>query len=207
MTRTVRIVPLIPEDDNEILALFLAGDQGALKLVDKWIRGVVYCKFHFTNEDANDLVLETIFHVFRACQKPGFKIRESFKAFVRDIACKRSIELHRKEEKHPTSFLPEEMMESLGGQESNDQFQMVISDYSAMLKKGISSLTKRCQEILGLRFWDRKKYREIADVRGVAVGTIRASLNQCLDSLRPVFNKLMNKHNLNKEDFLADFDF
>ena len=200
----IKIIEMPPRNDNEILRLFLAGDTAAIKIVEQWIRGVVFCRFHFTDEEANDLTQESLLHLFRACQKPGFRIQDSLKALVRTIAARRCME--KINPGYKVQQVEDNFLENTAGSSGNHHREIVLEEFGKMLRSALARLSAVCKITLGLRFFGKLKIRQIASRLGRSEGTVKANLNRCLEELRPVFRQLMKSHQLDRNDFLSEYD-
>ncbi|XOB42241.1 MAG: RNA polymerase sigma factor [Candidatus Nealsonbacteria bacterium] len=57
-----------------------------------------------------------------------------------------------------------------------------------MLQKKISKLSVKYQEVISLRFFEKKKIKEIAEILGKKEGTIKSLLHRGLEKLRKLIN-------------------
>lgn len=192
------------EDDRDVLEGFLASDPEAVRIVRRWIRGVVYCRYHFTDEAAEDLIMVTLLHLLQTCRKPGFAIHTSFKALVRKITVCRCIEEKDKRYREPT-FEPD-IISIMAGAADRKKDAVTLDQYAVILKQSIARLTLACRRVLALRFYGKMKLHDIAAEQDRALGTVKANLNRCIDDLRRVMDQTMRYEGLTKADFLGEYE-
>jgi RNA polymerase sigma factor (sigma-70 family) len=68
--------------------------------------------------------------------------------------------------------------------EAEDGDVIDYSDNERKLEACFSHLREKCQEVLRLRFWEKKKLEEIAELLGNSLQVIRNHSSACLNSLR-----------------------
>jgi len=193
-------------DDRHICRNFVEGDPNALRQVNRWIRGVVYCRYRFSSEDADDLTSESILHLFAYLSKPETKVRESCKAVVRDIAAKRCIELIRRNKRNKETSTPTEILEFLSPDFWTNYGTYETLQIVDLLKKAMSKLTYVCRTVLKLRYFDGLQYNEMAKRLDRQEGTCKANVSRCLDDLHDNFTELLKEDDLDRTDILRGLD-
>ena len=161
--------------DDPILRDFLLGKEAGYQVIERCARQVVVFRFYrFSRDDQDDLVAQTIEEVWRCVSKPSFALRESLPALVRTIAYRRCIDLlRRQKEEDKPSVVP------IGGQHDAH-----INEWIRRRVRGeLPYLSKNCQQLLQLRFYDGYDPKQIAKRFGKRAGNIRVQIHNCIKRL------------------------
>lgn len=72
----------------------------------------------------------------------------------------------------------------------NPEEDLSKAQFTHLLRIALRRLSKECQKLLELRFYDGLKYRQIADRLGKKENSVNVQVNRCLEYLREAYAKL-----------------
>ncbi len=137
-------------------------------------------------ETAQDITSETFFKAMKKLWQ--FRWRNiSFSAWLYRIASNEIANYFRKNKYKPVSLekIPEPISVSNPSAEILEAEQELKKHQDfLMLQKEISKLSVKYQEVIVLRFFEKKKIKEIAEILGKKQGTIKSLLHRGLEKLR-----------------------
>jgi len=161
------------------------------KLYDKYYSQIFgYILKRVANLDiAKDICSETFLKALKNIWKFRWK-NISFGAWLYRIANNEIANFFRKRKYKLVSL--EKISEPIDG--GNPEIELIeaekkIKEYQDFLKiqKEISKLEIKYQEVITLRFFEKKKIKEIAEILGKREGTIKSLLHRGLEKLRENF--------------------
>jgi RNA polymerase sigma-70 factor (ECF subfamily) len=134
-------------------------------------------------QTAEDLTGDVFLSVLEAINsdKPW---RSSFRAWLYRIAGNKATDYFRKHNKE--RIYPEQ--DGWVADDVTPDAALIEKQSRSALQSAIQSLAPRQQEVLALRFGQRLKTREVADIMGKTVGAVEALQNRALKSLRKKLN-------------------
>ncbi len=149
---------------------------------DKIYRFIYYKTFH--KETADDLVSEVF---LRALEKLATfdETRGHFSTWLYQIARNRVIDYYR-------TYRPSEAIEDcfdLGADERIPETLDAIQDLEAVTAY-LDKLTNRQREIIILRIWEDKSYKEIAEIVGGTEDSVKMVFSRSIRNLREQFGKV-----------------
>jgi RNA polymerase sigma-70 factor (ECF subfamily) len=164
------------EDDRQILHMIHEGhdEQRALRLLVAtygerlyWhIRKIVLC-----HEDADDVLQNTLVRAWKGLRE--FRRESSLYTWLYRVATNEAINFLHEQRRAPharageiTPFLEERL-------ESDPYFSG--DDIQRELQRAVLQLPERQRLVFNMKYFDNMKYEEIADILGVAVGTLKAT--------------------------------
>jgi RNA polymerase sigma-70 factor (ECF subfamily) len=74
----------------------------------------------------------------------------------------------------------------------NPEEVVLQNDSGTLVRKALEKLPRNFREVLVLRELDGMSYKEIAEITGMAAGTVMSSLSRARDRFRQALNDLMN---------------
>lgn len=165
---------------DHILRDFLLGKETGYRIVERCARQVVGFRFYrFSRDDQDDLVAQTVADVWRAVSKPGFALRESLPALVRTIAYRRCIGLLR--EQRDQVLLGDDVLSAMPIDGHPD---VHIDEWIRSKVRGeLRHLSRNCQQLLQLRFYDGYDRTQIADRFGKTAANIGVQIHNCIKRL------------------------
>lgn len=156
-----------------------------------------YCASHITShggtvENAREIFQEVLVVLFNKLQDPKFNIERSLKSYLYVITknlwsnylkkeTKTGLRLIIDEEEKPQ--LVEEDPQAL--EKKKEQEQLLLR-----LEQLLSQHSEDCKKLLKLFFYEKKKYREVANIMGYQESYIRKKKKKCIDTLRQRFEQI-----------------
>jgi RNA polymerase sigma-70 factor (ECF subfamily) len=173
-------------EDRALVEQALAGNEGAFEdLVRKYQRPIYYLALRFAREEqaAADLGQTTFLKAFQGLQ--GFRGQSSFKTWLYRIAinlCKNYLRDHGKKKE-----------DSLGEMDppstANPLRELIEHESQALLVQAWGKLPEKQRMTVVLKVQEGMKYREIAEVMGCSVGTIKANFHHACTRLRAMLQE------------------
>gem|GEM_PF-444294 len=137
--------------------------------------------YHRVNDDAtrNEIVSNIFFKAMKYLPKYRFVNEEkcSFSSWLFRIAVNESNQYFRKEKRDQT------VKEMLKEKKSNAGKMLIDLDYDS-LKQAIQELPLYEQNLISLRFFEKLKHKEIAEILKQKEGTIKVQVHRTLEKLR-----------------------
>lgn len=169
-------------DDFELLQRWRNGDkQAGDALLGRHFPSI----FLFFNSKLPDRADDLAQQVFLACVEARDRIddRSSFRAYLFGIARRRLADhfrrYHRKDAR--TDFADTSIVDLVSGTPSR---AVLLKQEQALLLEAMRQIPIDFQITLELFYWEEMSLAEIADVLGVAVGTVKSRLNRAKERLR-----------------------
>jgi RNA polymerase sigma-70 factor (ECF subfamily) len=183
--------------DEDLMRLCQEGDEGAFEVLFQRYEGQA---LSFINRLVGDqsrteaLGQEAFLRIFKDAKSYQYprSFTTWFYTIVRNL-CKNEL---RWRSRHPTVSIEDNLNASSGSEDSprvgdylqsagsNPLDDMVIRERDQRLEKALEMLPDAEREVLILNRFQGLKYREIAEVVGVPVGTVRARIYSALERLR-----------------------
>ncbi len=182
------------KSDNELIKEFIIGSEVSFEILrrrydEELILYVVY-KFKFSVEEAKDIVANVFFRLYKNKFK-GYHFNEKFSNYIKKSIKNESISLTRRlkiisffrfKEKHNTK---------------SENFREVY-DNKEMVEFLINKLQKKDRAIIIFRDFHYMAYKEISEITGININTLRSDYNRAKNKL----NDIAKKNNINPEDLL-----
>ena len=173
------------EDIYALIEKIKLGDREAFmtvtSLYQKRVYMLAYSFFH-NREDAMDIVQETFLRLYQKINL--FKRGESFQSWLLQISKNLCIDYYRKnygKSRELKSETPVDEM-NLSGQEGPNP--EVSSDLRTIFSAGIKKLSEKQRIIFVMKHYNQLKYREIAEVLGISLGTVKSLHYKAVKNLR-----------------------
>ncbi|NIL99439.1 MAG: sigma-70 family RNA polymerase sigma factor [Acidobacteria bacterium] len=171
--------PVVSERDLILRAQ--AGDKPAFgELVQRYMRRAYFAALGFVGspEDAMDLSQDAFARAYRARQKinPDMQFYTWFYQILRRLCFNfiRDRKLHRAKLREQKSWIVDDA-EYRSGQRS-PQRNVEREETRRRVRQAIETLPDREREVLVLKEFEGLKYREIADIVGIPIGTVMSRL-------------------------------
>ena len=137
--------------------------------------------YHRVNDDAarNDIVSNIFFKAMKNLPKYRFMNEEkcSFSSWLFRIAVNETNQHFRNEKRNNT------MKNKLFEKRSNEGDNLIDLDYE-ILKEAIKALPIHEQNLISLRFFEKMKHKEIAEILKKKEGTVKVQMHRTLEKLR-----------------------
>ena len=167
--------------DERLVNACLAGEPGAWDAVVDKFKNLVFAivlDFGIPNEDAAD-IFQSVW--YDACKSlSSLRKKESFKAWLTSLTLNRCRQWLRNRQRAPTVD-----MEELPEEEVLPEFVEELESRQ-LVREAIFELPDRCREMVQMLFFDipPKPYNEVAELLGLATGSIGFIRGRCLKKLR-----------------------
>ncbi len=194
-----------PEDpsDEELLRDFLAGDAGAFeRIVQRFATELFTFVFRFVGgaAAAEDVVQETFLQVHQSAE--GFDKDRRFKPWLFTIAAnkardhlrsrarkrERSVETGRSSEDEGPSLL-----EILSDPSSGPDAALEASEQREMVRQVVDGMPEHLREVLVLGYYQRFSYKDIADVLGIPLGTVKSRLHAAVGNFATAYRRRVER--------------
>ena len=136
-------------------------------------------------EDAEELTIEVFFKVYRALHK--WQPQAKFSTWLYKIAYNVSIDHHRSKKRQITQSLDnsllsdEPMAKDLG---SNPEKLIVEKDRHRIINQAVDQLSQNQKKVFLMNRYDGLQIKEIAEILGIAEGTVKIHLHRAIKKLR-----------------------
>jgi RNA polymerase sigma-70 factor, ECF subfamily len=182
---------LLTYSDFELIDRALGGQHGAFEeLVNRYKKSVYHLAYRMVRdyEDAADLSQETFLKTYQGLRK--FKRRSSFHTWLYRITVNLCINYLRKkgqrtfvELDHDYTVQAPEVLEKL----AMDELQDVVSE-------AVGRLPERQRVAVILRIYHGLSHKEISEILGCSVGTVKANYFHAIRNLRKTFHAPIDAH-------------
>jgi len=132
--------------------------------------------FHFVKNwladahEASDIVHETMLEVWRRAER--FQGRSSLKSWIFSIARNKSIDKNRKSSRMSYTDEVPDMADDV----ADPMEALEISQDAAALKACVANLSETHRRMIHLAFYADLTYKEIAEIEGCPVGTVKTRI-------------------------------
>ncbi|MCZ6786844.1 MAG: sigma-70 family RNA polymerase sigma factor [Planctomycetota bacterium] len=182
------------------MVAFQKGDTEAFRtLHDRHSRPLLnfFFKMSYNHATAQDLTQETWFRILRYADR--YKPRATFRTFMYRVARNLWIDLHRSRKAAPKSVSADLRVTEEGATvgdlvESREQPQQkTIEDREAadLIREALTSLPEPQRMVFLLAETQDLKYREIAEILDVPVGTVKSRMNAAVTRLRGLLGHVL----------------
>jgi len=175
--------------DEELVAKSVGGDAESFnELILRWERPIYVLAYRTIGreEDARDVCQETFLRAFRAL--PGFRGQAKFSSWLYRIALNLCRDWMRRERRAPTVQAPEgvDLLDlAVAGEPSESIEDMVVrKDLARAVERVMARLPEEQRTAIVLKEFHGLTFREIADVVGCPLSTVKTRLYQGLSVLR-----------------------
>jgi RNA polymerase sigma-70 factor (ECF subfamily) len=173
--------------DEELVVLSTAGDTDSFnQLVVRWERSIFALAYRVLGreEDARDVCQETFLRAFRALK--GFKGQAKFSSWLYRIALNLCRDWIRRERRTPITAPLDADIEpaSPTGPVETAEELVVRRDLGRVITRAMTALSEDQRTTIVLKEYHGLTFREIADLQGCPLSTVKTRLYQGLSVLR-----------------------
>jgi RNA polymerase sigma-70 factor (ECF subfamily) len=175
--------------DEELVAKSVGGDAESFnELILRWERPIYVLAYRTIGreEDARDVCQETFLRAFRAL--PGFRGQAKFSSWLYRIALNLCRDWMRRERRTPTVQAPEgvNLFDLAVAAEPSESIEdlVVRKDLARAVERVMARLPEEQRTAIVLKEFHGLTFREIADVVGCPLSTVKTRLYQGLTVLR-----------------------
>lgn len=181
--------------DKQLITDYLKGDEKALEvLIKRYLKPIYSFTFRFigNSHEAEDITQEVFVKVWRNLKK--FDSQKSFKTWIFSIAKNLSIDWLRKKKALPFSNFENEEGKNTFVEKFTDSTSLPDKIFeragiAQMLNTAIGQLSLKYRMILFLRYNDHFSFREIAEVSGESINTIKSRHRRALIQLKKLLSE------------------
>lgn len=186
---------MVNKDDKTLIEEYLAGDEKSLEiLIHRWLLSIYSFVYRYVGlgEAAEDITQEVFVKVWRNLKK--FDQQKNFKTWIFSIAKNTSIDWLKKKKAIPFSNFENEegenqLTETLEDPSPLPNEILERAGVAEMLNAAMNQLTPKYRMVLFLRYNDHFTFREIAEVLGEPLDTIKSRHRRALIKLKKLLPK------------------
>ena len=183
--------------DQELVRLYIQGDEGAFETIVNRYQEQVFSKILFIVRDqevANDLFQDTVIKVIHTLKSGKYQEEGKFLPWVLRIAHNLAIDHFRKARKIPVVRSTDEFDVFAGIADGNRDVEtaMMHSEIERDVRMLIERLPEEQREVVLMRIEEDLCFREIAERTGVSINTALGRMRYALINLR----KLVEQHRM-----------
>ncbi len=194
LEEVVGVAALTPVTDENLIAAHLRGDPAAFRqLVERYADSVLRYLVHMTGnrDQAEDLFQET----FKKVHEKAHTFRGPvFKSWLFTIAMRATIDQVRRRKRSATLSLDREadcgetegtsLAEAIASQDAPDPAdELVREEQKQQVRLAIEGLPVKQRATLVLAYYQQLSYREVAEVMGCSLGTVKTQMSRALATL------------------------
>lgn len=174
--------------DERLIGDYLAGEAGSFELlVRRHAQEVHQFVFRFLGDSvaAEDVAQETFLQVHRSAG--SFDLSRRFKPWLFTIAANKARDyLRRRSRRREVSFEAQVGPESEGGQRFIDLLSgddvlpdedLLLEEKRRLVRLVMDTMPAKFSEVLILAYYHRFSYKEIAEIVGIPLGTVKSRLH------------------------------
>lgn len=173
------------EDIHALLERIKEGDREAFMTVTNLYQKRVFVlaySFFRNKDDALDIVQETFLRFYQKVNM--FRRGESFQNWLLQIAKNLCIDYYRKNYGKNRELKSDTPVEEMNLSVQNGMNPEVSSDLKRIFSMCIKKLAEKQRMIFVMKHYNQLKYKEIAEVLGVSLGTVKSLHYKAVQNLR-----------------------
>ncbi len=179
--------------DQQLIVDYLKGDERSLEiLISRYLKPiyVFICRRVGDSQEAEDITQEVFVRVWKNIRK--FKRQKSFKTWIFSIAKNASIDFLRKKKTVPFSAFENEKGENGFLENLTDNISLPIEIFrniglSESISAAFEKISTAYRQVLSLRYNKDLTFREIAQILGEPIDTVKSRHRRGLIQLRKIF--------------------
>ncbi|HCA80320.1 MAG TPA: RNA polymerase subunit sigma-24 [Bacteroidetes bacterium] len=185
--------------DLDLIQRAKRGDMRAFEeLVFRYDKQVltIAARYVQSSEDAKDIYQEVFLRVFRSL--PKFQLRSQFSTWLFRITTNVCLSHRTKRKRHTHASIHQDADEEHGGAIAESLRDTIETDQHAEkadlavhVKKALESLSPKQRMVFTMKYYDDYKIREIAEMTGLAEGTVKRYLFAATKKIRRSLQDLL----------------
>jgi RNA polymerase sigma-70 factor (ECF subfamily) len=175
--------------DEELVARSVRGDAGSFdELILRWERPIYALAYRVIGreQDARDVCQETFLRAFRALS--GFRGQAKFSSWIYRIALNLCRDWTRRQRRTPTVQAPEgvDLMDLAAARAPTESIEDVVArkELTRSVERAMARLPEEQRTAIVLKEYHGLTFREIADLVGCPLSTVKTRMYQGLTALR-----------------------
>ena len=176
-------------DEEERIHILLGkiknGDREAfMEVVSLFQKKVFLLAFSFfqNREDAMDIVQETFLRFYQKIH--SFEKGKNFQNWILQIAKNLCIDFYRKNYRRKREFSSDISIDGIKVSQAGESDYQHSSDIKKIISHCLKKLSERQRMILVMKSYNQLKYREIAQIMGISLGTVKSLHFKAVQNLR-----------------------
>ena len=165
------------------------GDKDAFieitRLYQKKVYQLAYAFFR-NHDDALDIVQETFLRFYQKVDM--YQKGKNFQNWILQIAKNLCIDTYRKHHKKNHEYVLDKHVDEMNLAEKKSYNRNVSSDLKDIFSHCLKKLTEKQRMIFVMKHHNQLKYTEIAQILGIAVGTVKSLNFKAIQNLRVLMN-------------------
>ena len=191
--------------DEKLLADYLEGEPGSFELlVRRHTQELYQFALRFTRNSvaAEDVVQETFLQMHASAG--SFDPRRRFKPWLFTIAANKARDyIRRRKRRRELPFEAQvsdedaasqrfvELLSTAGEAPGED---MLLEEKRRIVKSAVDGMPPKLCEVLILAYYHRFPYKEIAEVLGIPLGTVKSRLHAAVAAFEACYRELLQEH-------------
>lgn len=185
--------------DEQLIELFRSGNEDAFaQLVRRYERELYnfLLKFLGQSASAEDVFQETFLQIHLSAST--FESNRRFRPWLYTIAANKARDLLRSQSRRPTIQLtgPDEeadisqLWDSLLQESTTPEQQLQVQQQQEFVRKVIGEMPGHLREILVLSYYNQLPYKELAEILGIPLGTVKSRLHSAVTHFGHLYREL-----------------
>jgi len=177
--------------DNELVALFIKGDENALQKLIIRHEKKVYTSIYLLVKDsdlANDIFQDTFIKVINTLRNGNYNEEGKFLSWVLRIAHNLTIDHFRGQKRMPMAYDTEEysIFDTLPLMDSNIEDRIINKQIQSQVRQLIEKLPFDQKEVVIMRHYGNMSFKEIAEATNVSINTSLGRMRYAIINLRKI---------------------
>ncbi len=172
-------------DLHRLLGRVKTGDREAFMTLTKtYQKNVFYMAFSFSHnrEDALDIVQETFLRLYQKIHL--FREDMNFKNWLLQLTKNLCIDHYRKYTKRHIQMAAEKRVEDMNLSSEKNGDRIRETELSDAVHSCLERLSERQRMVFVMKHYNNMKYREIAEILNIALGTVKSLHSKAVRNLR-----------------------
>jgi len=170
------------------------GDREAFMTVTELYQKKVFLlaySFFQNKDDAMDIVQETFLRLYQKANL--FQKGKNFQSWLLQIAKNLCIDYYRKHHSKETRFDREVPIEEMNLPAQNSQACYLSSDLKEIFSSCLDKLAERQRMIFVMKHYNQHKYKEIAQILNISLGTVKSLHFKAVQNLRGLMSPYLGR--------------
>jgi RNA polymerase sigma-70 factor, ECF subfamily len=178
--------------DEELVGRYISGDKKSLEfLIARYLKQIYNFSYGYVNnpQDAEDITQEAFVKAWKNIKR--FDRSKKFKTWIFEIAKNTSIDYCRKKKTVPFSRFEDEsgknkLVDSLADESMDNDF-FANKDLKESMRSFVDKLPSKDREIVKLRLDNDYTFKEMADVLGEPLNTVKSVYRRAIIKLKKMY--------------------
>ncbi len=182
------------EDIYTLVQKIKKGDREAFMTVTELYQKKVFLlaySFFQNKDDAMDIVQETFLRLYQKVHL--FQKGKNFQSWLLQIAKNLCIDYHRKHHSKNNKFDREVPIEEMNLPAQDSQQCYLSSDLKDIFSSCLNKLAERQRMIFVMKHYNQHKYREIAQILNISLGTVKSLHFKAVQNLRGLMSPYLGR--------------